>query len=796
MEREFVADFTIQEPETANAEFSIEQEQPVEASFEISAGGTKNHNELENRDIPDQHPISAITGLENALNNKQNRLNSGQLEAVNSGITSSKVSTYDGYATTKQNVLSETQLAAVNSGITTDKVSAYDGYATSKQDKLNENQMSAVNSGITSQKVTNYDNYETTKQDVLSEAQQSAVDSGITSTKVGNYDSHITNKNNPHEVTKTQVGLGNVDNTSDLNKPISTATQSALDGKVPTNRTINSKALTSNITLTSSDVGALPNSTKYGASISLSIDSSTYVVTAQLKDQDGNNLGNAQTIDLPLESVVVNGTYDNTTKKVILTLQNGSTIEFSVADLVSGLQTEITSSNKLSADLVDDTSTTHKFVSSSDITNWNSKQNAISDLSEIRAGASAGATAVQPSDLATVATTGNYNDLINKPTIFGTSTSAADATEKVVSIPSITTLNTGQMIIVQPTITSTVANSTIKLNNFTAYPMRYNNAAITTSTDSIVWNLNYPSIWVFDGTYWVFAGHGIDSNTTYTLNYSVDAGKYTAGTGSYAISRYSIIAQKANGTWEKITSTSATYSTGTSKTVNTNGFILNQLRYYGTTTNVANGAKIATNVMYEKAASVDMRYSTNCGGTTTWAEGDYIYLVGTIGNDGLFYLDTTTWWTNALPSTNNGKLYIRLGLALAASGYTMSFFEDRPIFYHDGTGIKEYRVADNKQDKLTAQTSYTSKGTSTKVPQITTNALGQVTNITEVDISQQAALSIESGSTNYLQYNSANGELGAKVDTAVTSNSTKLVTSGAVKTAIDEVSYVLQIIEW
>ena len=41
--------------------------------------------------------------------------------------------------------------------------------------------------------------------------------------------SHIANKSNPHEVTKAQVGLGNVDNTSDLNKPISTATQAALD---------------------------------------------------------------------------------------------------------------------------------------------------------------------------------------------------------------------------------------------------------------------------------------------------------------------------------------------------------------------------------------------------------------------------------------------------------------------------------------------------------------------------------------------------------------------------------------
>lgn len=72
---------------------------------------------------------------------------------------------------------------------------------------------------------------------------------------------HIADKTNPHEVTKAQVGLGNVDNTSDLNKPISTATQTALDGKVPNTRTVNNKALSSNISLNYSDVGALPSST-------------------------------------------------------------------------------------------------------------------------------------------------------------------------------------------------------------------------------------------------------------------------------------------------------------------------------------------------------------------------------------------------------------------------------------------------------------------------------------------------------------------------------------------------------
>ena len=43
--------------------------------------------------------------------------------------------------------------------------------------------------------------------------------------------SHTTNKSNPHGVTKSQIGLSNVDNTSDKEKPISTATQDALDTK-------------------------------------------------------------------------------------------------------------------------------------------------------------------------------------------------------------------------------------------------------------------------------------------------------------------------------------------------------------------------------------------------------------------------------------------------------------------------------------------------------------------------------------------------------------------------------------
>jgi len=50
-------------------------------------------------------------------------------------------------------------------------------------------------------------------------------------------DNHKSDTSNPHNVTPAQIGLGNVDNTADLDKPISTAVQTALDDKANTEHT-------------------------------------------------------------------------------------------------------------------------------------------------------------------------------------------------------------------------------------------------------------------------------------------------------------------------------------------------------------------------------------------------------------------------------------------------------------------------------------------------------------------------------------------------------------------------------
>lgn len=54
---------------------------------------------------------------------------------------------------------------------------------------------------------------------------------------------------------KTDLSLDNVDNTSDLSKPVSTAQQTALDAKVDTTTTVNGHALSANITVSGADLG-------------------------------------------------------------------------------------------------------------------------------------------------------------------------------------------------------------------------------------------------------------------------------------------------------------------------------------------------------------------------------------------------------------------------------------------------------------------------------------------------------------------------------------------------------------
>ena len=90
---------------------------------------------------------------------------------------------------------------------------------------------------------------------------------GKATTANTNLATHLADQNNPHNVTKSQIGLGNVNNTADANKPLSTPQKEYVDGKVEDLTTIiNTKA--SNATQTKCVVKATePTQADYGRAL-------------------------------------------------------------------------------------------------------------------------------------------------------------------------------------------------------------------------------------------------------------------------------------------------------------------------------------------------------------------------------------------------------------------------------------------------------------------------------------------------------------------------------------------------
>ena len=157
--------------------------------------------------------------------------------------------------------------------------------------------------------------------------------------------------------------VGDIEDQADL--------QAALGGKVPTTRTINNKALTADVVLKMSDLqndanyAKITNVDAAGHKLNVSMDTTDYVLTLKLLDKNENVI-DIKSVDLPLEELVISGSYDATNKKIVLTLKSGQTIEIPVTNLLSGL---VNATRQIgSNDLSDDISATQLFNDIKDLT--------------------------------------------------------------------------------------------------------------------------------------------------------------------------------------------------------------------------------------------------------------------------------------------------------------------------------------------------------------------------------------------------------------------------------------------
>ena len=294
---------------------------------------------------------------------------------------------------------------------------------------------------------------------------------------------------------------------------------------------------------------------------------------------------------------------------------------------------------------------------------------------------------VKSSSLATVATSGSYADLSNKPVIppktqtieyiIGTQQAS---TNKFTGVTEDTALYDGKVINYYLPYAGTSSSASLELtypNDTTTgeIPIYVSNTTRLTNhkTAGQIIMMTYNATldcWQCDD-YWT-------NSNTYDRTLLNDTRVYA---GTNKIMNYSLIMQKPDGTWESFTTTSGT---GTSKTKNTSGFRLGKIWTYNYNETINSGALTRNDYLYD-CMPVTLTYSTNCG--TTLVARKPVYLVGTIGSDGLFYLDNT-WWTQTEPSTEDGKVYIYLGDAYSTSA--IYFVANNPAYWYKDGAFRLY----------------------------------------------------------------------------------------------------------
>ena len=327
---------------------------------------------------------------------------------------------------------------------------------------------------------------------------------------------HSTNTSNPHKVTKSQIGLGNVNNTSDANKPVSTAQQKAIDT-------------------------AYANANSY----------------ADQKIADLIN-GAPETLD--------------TLKEVADAIESSKTVEEALNKAIG------TKANQTELDSHTGNSTIH--ITASERTNWNTAYtHSISGHAPINAEANQNAFSNVKIGTNTISAKSKTDNLVlegknvtltpnttNKKVTFeltknnvisalgytpeeggsgtetnveyGTCDTASATAEKIVSIPTDSTwiLKKNAIIFVKFSNSNSATSCTLNVNGTGAKSIWYNNAVYTGNSVIVCGYANRTHMYIYDGTYWVWVSSGSDSNTIYS-NASLGQGYGTCTTAEATVAK-------------------------------------------------------------------------------------------------------------------------------------------------------------------------------------------------------------------------------------------------------------------
>lgn len=270
---------------------------------------------------------------------------------------------------------------------------------------------------------------------------------------------------------------------------------------------------------------------------------------------------------------------------------------------------------------------------------------------------------------------------------YGEVDSTSTSTAYTATVDGIVSLYDGVCVLLKNGVVTSAENFTINVNGLGALPVYSNMAAATRETT--IFNINYTLLFVYDSTRvdggcWVnYRGYYSDSNS---IGYQLRTNSGTLPTTD-KFYRYRILFTSADGTkW--IPSNTSTSTNATAKRdvnqrpINPFGPIV----YYSTTDAVEANAVVSASYLWQQYA-VTFGYAFNrTGAALVLTYPAPVYIKCAPQSNGSAIIDADTPYVQALPNTEDNKIYIFLGIAYSATNVEIRM--EHPIYYYKDNAIR------------------------------------------------------------------------------------------------------------
>lgn len=279
--------------------------------------------------------------------------------------------------------------------------------------------------------------------------------------------------------------------------------------------------------------------------------------------------------------------------------------------------------------------------------------------------------------------------------LMGAVDNTSTSTAYTASISGVTSYYDGLTILLRNGVVTSASGFTIDVNSLGAKPVYSNMATgnpITPTNptrESTIFNINYTLLLVYsadlvEGGCWInYRGYNSDTNT---IAYQLRTNSTTLPTATKT-RYYRILFTSADKAHWVPANTGNDNSATSVKTVNTNPIDpFGRIVYMTGTTAVSAGGSVSATAVWDQYA-LALGYSFNTTGSAlTMTTKKPVYVKCAPQSDGSAIIDSTTPIVQDLPNTQDGKIYIYLGIAYSATN--VELVQCHPVYYYSNGAIR------------------------------------------------------------------------------------------------------------